>query len=55
MEKDRGDDGGVGEEREDLHLAATRRAEQRKDLIDAREEYGPTDAGGTKGARRSRS
>ena len=45
MEEDRGDDRRVGEEREDLHLTATGGAAERKDLIDAREEHGPSDAG----------
>ena len=45
VKEDRPDDGRVGEKREDLHLAATRGAEQREDLVDACKEHGPPDAG----------
>ena len=45
MQEDGFDDGGIGEEGEDPHLAATRRAQERKHLVDAREEDGPADAG----------
>jgi hypothetical protein len=46
MEEDGGDDRRVGEEGEDGHLAAASGAEQRKDLVDAREEDGPADPRG---------
>ena len=36
-----GDDARLGEEREDLHLAATGRTEQRQHVADAREQDGP--------------
>ena len=46
VQEDGADDRGLGEEREDPHLAATGRAEERKHLVDAREEDGPADARG---------
>ena len=44
VEEDGTDDGRIGEEREDPHLAAARRAQEGKHLVDAREEDGPADA-----------
>ena len=43
MEEDGGDDGRVGEEGEDGHLATARGAEQRQDFIDPGEEHRPAD------------
>ena len=45
VQEDGGENGRVSEKREDSHLAATGWAEQRKHLVDPREEYGPADAG----------
>ena len=44
MEEYGGDDGRIGEEREDLHLAATCGTEQRQHVVDAREQDGPSDS-----------
>ena len=49
VEEDGGDDGRVGEEREEAHWATAGGAEQGQDLIDAGEEDGPADARGARG------
>jgi hypothetical protein len=41
VEEDGGDDGRIGEEREDPRFAATGGTEQRQHVVDAREEDGP--------------
>ena len=45
-EEDGGDDGRIGEEREDPHLTATGRTEQRQHVVDASEQDGPADLRG---------
>jgi len=52
MEKDGGDDGRVGEEGEDGHLATTSGAEEGKHLVDPGEEHGPADPSGAGAPRR---
>jgi len=52
--KDREDDGRIGEESKDPHVATTRGAEQRQHVVDAGEQHSPTDAGGVCGASRFR-
>ena len=54
MHEDREDNGRVGEEGEDLHVATTRWAEQRQHLVDASEQHGPTKASGVPGSSRFR-
>jgi hypothetical protein len=46
VEEDDGNDGRIGEEREDLHLAATGGTEQRQHVVDASEQDGPSDPRG---------
>ena len=41
VEEDGGDDGWIGEEREDPHLTATGGTEQRQHVVDASEQDGP--------------
>ncbi len=45
MEEDGGDDGRIGEEGEDPHLAAAGGTEQRQHVVDASEQDGPADSG----------
>jgi hypothetical protein len=44
VKPDGGDDGRIGGEREDPHLATTRRAQERKQLVDPPDEDGPAGA-----------
>jgi hypothetical protein len=44
VEEDGGDDGRIGQEREDPHLAATRGTEQRQHVVDPSEQDGPADS-----------
>ncbi len=46
VEEDGGDDGRIGEEREDPHLTATGRTEERQHVVDASEQDGPADPRG---------
>ena len=46
VEEDGGDDGRIGEEREDPHLTATGGTEQRQHVVDASEQDGPADLRG---------
>ena len=46
VEEDGGDDGRIGEEREDPHLTATGGTEQRQHVVDASEQDGPADPRG---------
>ena len=46
VEEDGGDDGRIGEEREDPHLSAAGGTEQRQHIVDASEQDGPADPRG---------
>ena len=46
VEEDGGDDGRIGEEREDSHLATAGGTEQRQHVVDPREQDGPADSRG---------
>jgi hypothetical protein len=52
VEEDGGDNGRIGQKREDLHLGAAAGTEERQHIVDPREQDGPADSGGGGGLRR---